>query len=169
MKQPKEVLYGKMAMQQLIIIEILANQIMQETKIILLFYLVVAGTISLMEVHKEGLQSGADFSIGTTTNIFTITDLAGNSVMCSFDVTVDATTLNVTNYKLEKSISLVPNPTKNSITIINNGVITLESISILDLDGRLLKSHNNATIVDNKINVSNLSAGLYLIKIRDIN
>ncbi len=35
-----------------------------------------------------GLESGAVFPIGTTTNTFVATDAAGNTAMCNFDVTV---------------------------------------------------------------------------------
>ncbi|WP_299274548.1 HYR domain-containing protein [uncultured Psychroserpens sp.] len=38
--------------------------------------------------QTSGLASGELFPIGTTTNAFTITDASGNSVSCSFDVTV---------------------------------------------------------------------------------
>uniref|UniRef100_UPI00248FCC6E HYR domain-containing protein n=1 Tax=Aquimarina aggregata TaxID=1642818 RepID=UPI00248FCC6E len=35
-----------------------------------------------------GLPSGATFPVGTTTNTFEITDAAGNSTTCSFDITI---------------------------------------------------------------------------------
>ncbi|WP_299336619.1 HYR domain-containing protein [uncultured Psychroserpens sp.] len=38
--------------------------------------------------QTSGLASGDVFPIGTTTNSFTITDASGNSVLCSFNVTV---------------------------------------------------------------------------------
>ncbi|WP_035756737.1 HYR domain-containing protein, partial [Hugenholtzia roseola] len=38
--------------------------------------------------QTAGLASGAIFPIGTTTNTFVVTDLAGNTATCSFDVTV---------------------------------------------------------------------------------
>ncbi len=39
-------------------------------------------------VQTEGLASGATFPVGTTTNTFVVTDAAGNTASCSFDVTV---------------------------------------------------------------------------------
>ncbi|MCK8524385.1 HYR domain-containing protein, partial [Aquimarina sp. D1M17] len=39
-------------------------------------------------VQTSGLPSGSTFPVGTTTNIFEITDSAGNSVSCSFEVTI---------------------------------------------------------------------------------
>lgn len=37
----------------------------------------------------EGLPSGSDFPVGTTTNTFEVTDANGNTTTCSFDVIVD--------------------------------------------------------------------------------
>ncbi len=36
----------------------------------------------------SGLASGSVFPVGTTTNIYMVTDLAGNTATCSFDVTI---------------------------------------------------------------------------------
>jgi hypothetical protein len=38
--------------------------------------------------QTAGLQSGATFPVGTTTNTYTVTDAAGNTASCSFTVTV---------------------------------------------------------------------------------
>lgn len=43
---------------------------------------------SLMPSQSAGLASGATFPVGTTTNTYTVTDAAGNTATCSFDVTV---------------------------------------------------------------------------------
>ncbi|WP_422108066.1 HYR domain-containing protein [Winogradskyella sp.] len=42
-------------------------------------------------VFAEGLPSGSDFPLGTTTNTFYAKDGAGNSATCSFDVTIPGT------------------------------------------------------------------------------
>ncbi|WP_432412097.1 HYR domain-containing protein [Rasiella sp. SM2506] len=41
--------------------------------------------------QTAGLESGNAFPVGTTTNTFTATDLAGNTATCSFDVIVEDT------------------------------------------------------------------------------
>ncbi|MEM6345238.1 MAG: HYR domain-containing protein [Bacteroidota bacterium] len=41
--------------------------------------------------QTAGLPSGSAFPVGTTTNTFVVTDLVGNSVTCSFDVTINDT------------------------------------------------------------------------------
>ncbi len=42
--------------------------------------------------QTAGLPSGSDFPVGTTTNTFEATDSEGNTITCSFDVTVEACT-----------------------------------------------------------------------------
>ena len=44
----------------------------------------IAGSL----VQTAGLPSGSEFPVGTTTNTFEYTDIGGNTVSCSFDVTI---------------------------------------------------------------------------------
>ncbi len=46
---------------------------------------------SLTVTQTAGLASGEEFPVGTTTNTFEVTDGAGNTATCSFDVTVNDT------------------------------------------------------------------------------
>ncbi|MFK8038031.1 MAG: HYR domain-containing protein [Crocinitomicaceae bacterium] len=46
-----------------------------------------------LTVQITGLPSGGTFPVGTTTNTFEVTDAAGNSITCSFDVTISDTEL----------------------------------------------------------------------------
>jgi len=51
---------------------------------------------SVTIAQTAGLLSGSTFPIGTTTNTFEVTDLAGNKTTCSFNVTVNAPEINIT-------------------------------------------------------------------------
>ena len=42
-------------------------------------------------IQTAGLSSGSEFPVGITTNTFEVTDAAGNTATCSFDVTVNDT------------------------------------------------------------------------------
>src|SRR5690606_31963147 len=42
-------------------------------------------------IQTAGLPSGSEFPVGTTTNSFQVTDVAGNVASCSFDITVNDT------------------------------------------------------------------------------
>jgi len=59
--------------------------------------------------------------------------------------------------------NLVPNPTSGLIKIVSN--FEIDRISVFDLNGRLLATKKK----QNEINISSLQAGLYLLKIEDIN
>jgi len=124
--------------------------------------------IDYAPLQTAGLPSGADFPIGTTTNTFTINDLAGNSVMCSFDVTVDEN-LSVAENSFSNNIRLVPNPTSGLISFSSVTNVTLTSITITDLNGRILLTETNVgQLSEGKtINVSNLSAGMYFVRLQD--
>ncbi len=65
---------------------------------------------------------------------------------------------------IEQSVFLYPNPVNNILFI--NGFTTNPTISIYDTDGKIVLSRN---IPDNKIDISNLMSGFYLIKIHDNN
>ncbi|WP_046759040.1 HYR domain-containing protein [Kordia jejudonensis] len=123
--------------------------------------------IDYTPTQTAGLPSGADFPIGTTTNSFTITDLAGNAVMCSFDVTVDAN-LSVAENAFSNSIRLSPNPTKDIITISSATNISVSEISLLDLNGRILKTISSiGQLSDGKtIDISNFAAGIYFMRLQ---
>ncbi len=119
--------------------------------------------------QTAGLPSGADFPIGTTTNTFTITDLAGNAVMCSFDVTVDEN-LSVEENSFSNSIKLTPNPTEGLISLSSSSTLSLESIVIMDLNGRILQTTTNIGQLSEgeTIDISNLAAGMYFVRLQDL-
>ncbi|MEM6686800.1 MAG: HYR domain-containing protein [Bacteroidota bacterium] len=125
--------------------------------------------IDYAPLQTAGLPSGANFPIGTTTNTFVITDLAGNAVSCSFDVTVDEN-LSVAENSFSNSIRLTPNPTKGIISLSTITNVSLESITITDLNGRILHLETAiGPLSEGKtINITNLAAGMYFIRLQDI-
>ena len=60
-------------------------------------------------------------------------------------------------------ISVYPNPAKDVVNISFSNNAECRLIDIYSIDGRLMKSQNDNS---NKINISNLTPGLYLIKVR---
>ncbi len=60
-------------------------------------------------------------------------------------------------------ISVYPNPAKDVVNITFSNNAKYRSIDIYSIDGRLMKSQNDSF---NKINIANLTSGLYLIKVR---
>ena len=116
--------------------------------------------------QTAGLASGSNFPIGTTTNTFVVTDVAGNSVSCSFDVIVNEV-LSVPSFSLETGITMFPNPTTNSLTLKNTSSVILDSAVIYDINGRVISTINFTSILEDKtMDVSSLTSGLYLVKIK---
>ena len=70
----------------------------------------------------------------------------------------------------ESNIFLYPNPTKSSVTLMNNNALTgnLE-ISIYSATGHLIIDKKDYIEKENNINVSGLSKGVYLVKIQNEN
>ena len=60
-------------------------------------------------------------------------------------------------------ISIYPNPAKDVVNISFSNNAECRLIDIYSIDGRLMKSQNDNS---NKINIANLTPGLYLIKVR---
>ena len=59
-------------------------------------------------IQTAGLPSGSEFPVGTTTNTFEITDTAGNTATCSFDVTVEDNTAPVIACAMDVETSTNP-------------------------------------------------------------
>jgi Secretion system C-terminal sorting domain/Cleaved Adhesin Domain len=73
-------------------------------------------------------------------------------------------TLSAKDFVAEK-FSTFPNPVKNIISISNSENINVKSISISDLNGRVIKTENFSNVSDINVNVSDLSSGMYLLNI----
>ncbi|MFC6877068.1 T9SS type A sorting domain-containing protein [Flavobacterium myungsuense] len=70
---------------------------------------------------------------------------------------------------LSSSFEVYPSPASDIITVSNNNNVSVNSISIVDLNGRVLNQSkfNNQSKV--QINISNLSAGIYMMNINTVN
>ncbi|WP_298897334.1 HYR domain-containing protein [uncultured Psychroserpens sp.] len=123
--------------------------------------------IDYMPLQTAGLPSGSDFPIGTTTNTFDVIDISGNSVSCSFDITVDEN-LSVDDNIFNRNILIYPNPTNAVITLQANTSTSIDDVRIIDLNGRILHVFTNIEFVESEkqFDVSQLSAGLYFMSVR---
>ena len=60
-----------------------------------------------------------------------------------------------------------PNPATSSLTLTNVSNVILDSAIIYDINGRVISTINfNSILGDETIDVSSLTSGLYLIKIK---
>ena len=66
---------------------------------------------------------------------------------------------------LDTKFSLTPNPAKDFINVTNSEAIFVNSISITDLNGRVVKQNSYSNVSDVQINISDLSSGVYMMNI----
>lgn len=77
------------------------------------------------------------------------------------------TTLGASNFTLDDKITIYPNPTSGLINLDVEDLTDIE-ISILDMNGRILK-HENHVINTTVIDISNLTNGIYLFQLTSNN
>ncbi|RMB63977.1 T9SS C-terminal target domain-containing protein [Dokdonia sinensis] len=111
-------------------------------------------------------EAGETVANGSVTDvIITATDEAGNTAECSFALTVDAT-LSATDFAFSNSISIYPNPVENLFTIDNKSNIELETLTIFDVNGRIIETvRMDAKNSRNQINIASYASGIYFAKI----
>lgn len=110
-------------------------------------------------VLVEGLASGSEFPIGTTTVIHNLVYQGVVIDTCSFDVTVDEY-MNVSEVDNSK-VTYYPNPVKDILNVSYNKEIS--KISVFDLSGKQVYTQD----INNKhaqINLSHLATGVYIVK-----
>lgn len=117
-------------------------------------------------LQTQGLSSGSEFPLGTTTNTFEIWDAAGNMTTCEFDVIVEEE-VSVEDQELLRSISIAPNPTQDITTITNESDIKLENAVIFDVHGKMIQSYNFKKFEKiHSIDMTSWNSGMYFIKIK---
>ena len=67
------------------------------------------------------------------------------------------------------SYSVYPNPAMNTITVSNQENNSINAITISDINGRIVKNQAFDRISTIEMNVSDLSKGMYLMKITSEN
>ena len=75
--------------------------------------------------------------------------------------------LNTINNELEAVVA--PNPFSDQIFIKTNSGISIQTISILDYNGRIIKNYNHIKSPNIYINTTEISKGVYFLKINTKN
>lgn len=78
-------------------------------------------------------------------------------------------TLGVDENSFEASVSLSPNPTKNVLSIAAPTDTTINGYEIFDVNGKVVKALSSSSSSISEINVSELSVGNYIIKLKSDN
>ena len=123
--------------------------------------------------NGTGGLTGTVIYIGTDTN-FTDAYVTGNyykvyavdkAFNYSNELVISDATLSL-NDTIISGFKLYPNPAKDFITITSNAQNEIATVQVFDLLG---KEVINTKIQNNRLNVSNLSKGMYILKINSVN
>ncbi|WP_298507818.1 T9SS type A sorting domain-containing protein [uncultured Kordia sp.] len=67
---------------------------------------------------------------------------------------------------LNAFINMYPNPAQNEITIASNNRVVLERMSIVDINGKMIKTVKLKNQVQNNVSIDDLASGVYFITIQ---
>ncbi len=111
--------------------------------------------------------AGTSLADGTHTISFVATDGSGNSANCSFILTVNDTTLSVSDLELsESSIQLYPNPVRDILTLKNINHLELVDAQIMDITGKVISTFDLKHMgLTKEISIGTYANGLYFVKI----
>jgi uncharacterized protein YrzB (UPF0473 family) len=131
---------------------------------------VADGTVTITDNCFDQLIITQDPPVGTfmeegeTDITITVTDPSGNTVSCQFDIFIDPT-LDMNASEILRGLQLFPNPTAASFSLSNVSDIQIESITILDISGRITKNYSISEIQQNLFYVSDLANATYFVSI----
>ena len=106
---------------------------------------------------------------GTPETSFEITDIRDHMDHLTFHVHFFDT--GVEDYNLTDDLTVYPNPASDIVNVqctMKNGQLEIESVEILDVCGRLVNTvvgANNYSPLQTRINVGNLPAGVYFVRV----
>ena len=73
--------------------------------------------------------------------------------------------LSIDNNELANGITLYPNPTKGEFTLSNTSGLFIDKVQIIDITGRIVKTLKIGEETSMRLDVSSLSAGVYLVRL----
>ncbi len=88
-----------------------------------------------------------------------------NSNIIGLDALSITRTLSTDSF-FKSNFAMYPNPADNVLNITSKNGISMETISITDLNGRVIRTQNVNTVSNAEINVSDLSAGVYFVSVQ---
>lgn len=75
-------------------------------------------------------------------------------------------TTGITQDVIENEVSIYPNPTTNMVTVDLNSIENVESIVLVDVQGKLVYQNTNINQAKLKIDLSDHSEGIYVLKVQ---
>jgi hypothetical protein len=124
----------------------------------------VDGSLTYDYVSCSGGNLKYSIQSGTAPSTYEMTIDFGSGVVCSYDASGNLTVLSSEKFKTIKA-SIGPNPTRDFLKISLDVSNSLNSINIYSVSGRLVLNSGSKY----EINISNLSRGLYIMKLETAN
>ncbi|GAB5399545.1 MAG: M12 family metallo-peptidase [Aureisphaera sp.] len=116
--------------------------------------------------YNQSPSAGNELEVGVHTINFSVLLIDGGVLSCSFDITVEESTLGMEDSVLS-SLVLYPNPAVESLYVSNPQNLALETITIYDMAGRLIKLVDlTDSGLEKMIDVSELSESNYFAVIQ---
>ncbi|MFA5573868.1 MAG: T9SS type A sorting domain-containing protein [Brumimicrobium sp.] len=109
---------------------------------------------------KENAGNGLGTEIFNTAYIYFDQNEA---IVTNTTYNINATTLGFDEYEAFK-VNIYPNPSREFINV--SSKLTIDELSIYGVDGRLYKKISNQNMTNLKIDIRNLSIGMYIVKMR---
>lgn len=112
----------------------------------------------------ELIYTGNKWSAATKVGNIAITNDNYESSAFFDEVTYFDPALSVQTFN-ENVVSVYPNPAKDVVNIKNTIDTQLNSVEITDINGRVVKNVNLNSVTEAQVNISDLSTGVYMMKI----
>ncbi len=128
-------------------------------------YGVIATIVFIIEDDAEGFKNDDDIlqipislqAGGAMGNDGTGYDVDGDEVVLTYDFKKKKDNYNLMMY---------PNPAQDLVNIYLNGKTAIESVTVVDPQGRIIERTNNINLKQHKLNVSSMPVGLYYIQVK---
>ncbi len=83
----------------------------------------------------------------------------------AFDVPAECESLGASDFNYDNNFTIYPNPANETINIASKVSLGITNVSVMDMNGRVVFNKNMEIGNNTSFDVSNLSAGIYLVKI----
>ena len=116
-------------------------------------------------INQSATLDGAEFQIGETEVIWTVTDIMDNENTCTFSVTVNETVVNIET-AMQNKISIFPNPSNGTFTIQNLSNSKIQNLIITNVTGKIILN-SEFSIFNSQFSIQ--EKGIYFINIQTKN